>query len=176
MRNAVRILAVLAGLAAPLAAQREPVVVVLPGQPTRVVSDEMGTPIAHAAPRHQVFQALIKAYKRLDIPITLEDSVGGTVGNLKFHKSRKLGGEPISSYLSCGSGMTGPHADTYRVYMAVRSVAAPGRDGETILRSLFFAGALDVAGGAKKAMPCESNGRFEILIGMMVQAELDAPL
>jgi hypothetical protein len=175
MRNAVRILAALAGLAAPLAAQREPVVVVLPGQPTRVVSDEMGTPIAYDAPRHQVFQALIKVYERLDIPIALRDSVSSTVGNLKFHKTRKLGGEPISTYLSCGSGMTGPNADSYRVHMAVRSVGTQGQNRGTILRSLFFAGALDVAGGAGQAMPCESNGRFEILIGKMVQAELDGP-
>jgi hypothetical protein len=175
MRNAVRILAALAGLTAPLAAQREPAVVVLPGQPPQVVSDEMGTAIAYEAPRHQVFQALIKVYKGLDVPITLQDSVGGALGNLKFHKMRKLAGEPISSFLSCGSGMTGPNANAYRVYMAVRSVVAPTREGGTILRSLFFAGALDIAGGSKYAMPCESNGRFEILIGKMVQAELDSP-
>jgi hypothetical protein len=34
---------------------------------------------------------------------------------------------------------------------------------------------MNVAEGARQAMPCESNGRFEILIGKLVQARLDAP-
>jgi hypothetical protein len=165
----------LAGLGGPLSAQRERVVIVIPGQITRVVTDTMGTPIAYDAPPRLVFQALVKAYESLDVPVTLKDSVEGKVGNLKFHKSGRLGGQQISAFLSCGDGVTGPNADSYRVYMALRSVVVPSGENGSILRSTLFGGAMNVAEGARQAMPCESNGRFEILIGKLVQARLDAP-
>jgi hypothetical protein len=174
MRHALRF-ALLAGIAGPLAAQRDRVVIVIPGQITRVVSDTMGTPIAYDVPPRLVFQALTKVYQSLDVPITLRDSTTGEIGNERFYKTGKLGGHQISSYLSCGDGVTGPNADTYRVYMALRSVVAPYGASGTILRSTLFAGAMNVAEGARQAMPCETNGRFEILIGKMVQARLDAP-
>lgn len=163
----------LAAGAGPLAAQRERIVIVIPGQMERVVSDTSGTPFAFDYPPARVFRALVGVYQELKIPITLRDSVVGEIGNLKFHKTASLGGVQLSTYLSCGSGATGPHADTYRVYMAARSVVVPNADG-TIMRSTLFAAAQNIAEGARQAMPCESNGRLEFLIAKMVQRRLDS--
>jgi len=169
------LLALVSGITVPLAAQRERVVIVVPGKITRVVSDTTGVPIEYRERPGLVYDALRKVYADLKVPLTLEDSTTGEIGNLKFYRSGSLGGSQLSSYLSCGTGVTGPYADQYRVYMALRSIVAPASEEGTLLRTVLVAAAMDISQGARQAMPCESNGRLEILIGKMVQARLDAP-
>jgi hypothetical protein len=169
------LLTLLAGITGPLAAQRDRVVIVVPGKITRVVTDTTGVPIEYDVRPGLVFDAVRKVYAELKIPLTLEDSTTGEVGNLKFYRTGSLGGSQLSSYVSCGSGVTGPYADQYRVYIALRSIVAPAAQGGARLRTVLFAAAMDVSQGARQAMPCESNGRLEILIGKMVQRRLDAP-
>src|SRR5690606_32548278 len=41
------------------------------------------------------------------------------VGNQHLVLRRRLGGERLSAFINCGSGMTGPHADQYEVTMSV---------------------------------------------------------
>ena len=167
-------LTLLAGIPGPLVAQQDRVVIVVPGKITRVVTDTSGVPIEYDVRPGLVYDAVRKVYAELKIPLTLDDSTTGEIGNLKFYRTGSLGGSQLSSYVSCGSGVTGPYADQYRVYMALRSIVAPAGSGSR-LRTVLFAAAMDVSQGARQAMPCESNGRLEILIGKMVQRRLDAP-
>ncbi len=154
--------------AAPLGAQRTRAVVVVPGQITTVVTDTMGTlydvPFAPA----RTYAAVLEAFASLKIPAEVKDSAEGRVESKVFHRRGELAGRQISTYLSCGDGITGPYADSYRVYMiAMVSVAPKGEHGSTI-RTIFLAGAVAVSEGARQPMACESTGRLEIRMHKLV--------
>jgi len=154
------LLAVLA--AAPLAAQRSRTVVIVPGKLTEVITDTMGTAYEVPYPPARVFSALVAVFDELKIPADVKDSAGGRVESKVFYRRGDLAGKQISTYLSCGEGITGPYADSYRVYMTAMATVAPkGEHGSTI-RTVFLAGAVNVADGARQPMACETTGRLEI--------------
>src|SRR5215813_2816507 len=95
----------------PAAAQRNRVVVVVPGELTQVLSDTMGTPYDVPFPVARVYQALLSVYAELKIPMEVKDSVAGQLGSQMFYRQNSLGGKQISTYLSCGDSITGPNAD-----------------------------------------------------------------
>lgn len=154
--------------AAPLAAQRTRAVVVVPGQITTVVTDTMGTPYDVPFPPARTYAAVLSAFADLKIPAEVRDSALGRVESNVFYRRGDLAGRQLSTYLSCGDGMTGPYADNYRVYMvAMVSVTPKGEDHSTV-RTIFLAGAVAVAEGARQPMACESTGRLEIRMHKLV--------
>ena len=167
----VSVLAVIA-IAAPAAAQRSRVVVVVPGQLTQVLSDTMGTPYDVPFPPALAYKALLAVYAELKIPSEVKDSAAGQVATQMFYRQGTLGGRQISTYLSCGDGMTGPNADYYRVYMNIWSTLVPRGDHAAVLRTAYLAGAVNVSEGSRQPMPCESTGRLEIRIHQMVLKKL----
>jgi len=164
----VLLLAVALALASPLSAQRTRGVIVVPGRVTAVLTDTMGTPYQVPFPRWKVYQAVLATYGELKLPIEVHDSLEGWVGTEVFHRQGQIGGRQISTYLGCGDGMTGPNADTYRVYLYLMSRVVPDGEGST-LRTAFVGGARAFGEGASRdAMPCETTGRLEIRIHQMV--------
>lgn len=162
-------LALLASLvAAPAVAQRTRAIVVIPGQITTVVTDTMGTPYDVPFAPARTYAAVLSAFAELKIPADVQDSTEGRVESNVFYRRGDLGGKQISTYLSCGEGMTGPYADNYRVYMiAITKVVPKGENGSTI-RTIFLAAAVAVAEGARQPMACESTGRLEIRMHKLV--------
>jgi len=157
--------------AAPLSAQRTRTVVVVPGQLTEVITDTMGTPYEVPFAPSRVWPAVLAAFKELKIPTEIKDSALGRVESNVFYRRGDLGGRQLSTYLSCGDGITGPYADSYRVYMiAMTSVSPKGEDRSTI-RTIFLAGAVNVTEGARQPMACESTGRLEIRLHKLVIAK-----
>ena len=165
------------GIALPAAAQRSRVVVVVPGKVTQVLTDTTGTPyhIPQAYTFQEAWRALSGVYAELKIPTEFKDSLGGQLGSDLFYRQGSLGGRQLSSYLSCGDSMTGPNADTYRVYMNIWSTLAPDKEQGTTLRTAFLAGAVNVSEGSRQPMPCESSGRLEVRIHQMLMKKLMAP-
>ena len=155
-------------LTVPLAAQRARNIVVIPGQLTQVITDTTGTAYEVPFPPARVYAALLATWKELKIPADIEDSTAGRLETKVFYRRGDLGGKQISTYLSCGDGITGPYADSYRVYMIVTSTIEPNGPDRSILRSVLLGGALNVAEGARQPMACESTGRWEIRIHKMV--------
>ena len=166
-RSAAVVLA-LTFAALPAAAQRSRVVVVVPGQLTRVVTDTMGTPYPVPFSRAQAYQALLAVFAELKLPTDGKDSAAAQVDTKLFYRQGSVAGKQISSYLSCGDGMTGPNADTYRVYMNITSTLAPAPDDKTTLKTIVLAGAVNVTEGSRQPMPCESTGRLEVRIHQLV--------
>jgi hypothetical protein len=72
-------------------------------------SDKAHVPVAPS----RVFDALKSVYEELGVPPAINDPTTGRLGNTDFWKTRKLGTEPISTYLNCGDSIMGPAADTY---------------------------------------------------------------
>jgi hypothetical protein len=160
------VLAMLA--AAPLAAQRTRSVIVVPGQLTTVITDTMGTAYDVPFAPGRTYAAVLAAFANLKIPAEVQDSAAGRVESNVFYRRGDLGGKQLSTYLSCGDGMTGPYADSYRVYMVAITTVTPKAENASTIRTIFLAGAVAVAEGARQPMACESTGRLEIRLHRLV--------
>lgn len=125
-----------------------------------------------AAPPASVWLAVKKVYADWDIPVTVENPPGHQIGNENFWKMRNIGGKPMTTFVDCGSGMTGPKAMTYRIYMSLlTSVVSDGKGGTT-LQATFVPMGQDVSGGSSDRIPCGTTGRLEQLMIDQVNATL----
>ena len=135
-----------------------------------IFSGEQGTIFAErprasmatiVAPPAAVWLAAKKVYADLDIPLAVENTSTHQMGNPNFFKSRTFAGEPMSQLVDCGSGMTGPKAATYRIYISLlTSIATDGKGGTTV-QTTFVPMGQDISAGSADRIPCGSTGRFE---------------
>jgi hypothetical protein len=165
------VLSLVAITASPLAAQKTRTVIVIPGQMTQVITDTTGTAYPVPFPAGRVYTAMLAAFDELKIPADIRDSTGGRVETNVFHRRGDLGGKQISTYLGCGDGITGPYADSYRVYMIVMTTIEPKGPDQSTVRTVLLGGAVNVAEGARQPMACESTGRWEIRLHKLVLAK-----
>lgn len=169
--RSLSVLALAALLAAPLAAQRTRTMVVIPGQLTRVITDTTGTAYEVPFPAARTYAAVLATFEELKLPAEVRDSANGRVETGVFHRRGDIGGKQISTYLSCGDGITGPYADSYRVYMIVMTTVEPRGPDRSAIRSVLLGGAVNVSEGARQPMACESTGRWEIRLHKTVLAK-----
>lgn len=167
MQPCLRILCLLL-VSTPLAAQRPRTVIVVPGQMTQVIVDTMGTPYEIPFPADAAYRALLAVYAELKVPLEVSDSINLRAGSPSFHRQATFAGRQISTWLSCGDGVSGPNADSYRVYMILTSTISPVSDERSALRTVYLAGAVSNSGAASQGMPCESSGRLEVRIHQRV--------
>lgn len=114
------------------------------------------------APMSRAFDAVRAMYDELGIPVTVSNAATGQVGNTNFFKTRKLGTEPISTYLNCGDSFAGGSAaDNYRVYMSVVSVVRADGNAASVLETALTASAQNMEGTAGDRIACGSTGRLE---------------
>lgn len=105
--------------------------------------------------------ALRRAYEAMGIPVTESSAASRTLGNPRFLVSRRLGSTALSRYLSCGAGMHGPFADSYRVEMFIRSSVASAADGASTLSTYIEAQARNPEGTSNTVVACSSTRRLE---------------
>lgn len=129
----------------------------------------VGTTIA--APPTAVWLAVKKVYAELEIPVTVENPTVHQIGNQNFFKTRQLAGQPMTQFVDCGSGMTGPKAGSYRIYMSLLSDVFANGDG-TKVQTTFVPMGQDMAGNSTDRIPCGSTGRFEQYFLERVKAAL----
>ena len=108
-----------------------------------------------------VFFAARQVFFELKIPAPMADSVRGYLINGRFIKLRSLAGFPLSTYLNCGSGMTGPNADAFRITMAVAALIDATGPSTSRLRLTVLAGGESTEGVSKSAVACASSGVLE---------------
>jgi hypothetical protein len=108
-----------------------------------------------------VFFAARQVFFELKIPTPLADSARGYLINGRFIKLRSLAGSPLSAYLNCGYGMTGPNADSFRVTMAIAALVDAISPNTSRLRLTVLAGAESTEGASKSAVTCGSTGVLE---------------
>jgi len=119
-----------------------------------------------------VWPALRSTLEELGVPIGFDDPKNGEIGTQRAKLYRRLGKERLSSYLRCGSGMTGPNADTYAVYLSLVVMARNLGEGKVGLQPLITAQAVDLAGGRNDAVMCTTTGRLERRIGNDLKLKL----
>lgn len=144
----------------------------LPGFPDPIALDTVAQFKELAAPIGPVFSAAVAALKALDIPIAIRDSARGTVGNLAWTKMRQLAGRQMSASFNCGSGMTGPNADAYRLTIAAVVMIEGLANGHSKVGVALVASAQDVQGASKDPVPCGTTGFTELRIEELMRQKL----
>ena len=116
-----------------------------------------------AAPPASVWLAAKKVFADWDVPLVVENTSIHQMGNPNFFKTRQFAGEPMAQLVDCGSGMTGPKASTYRIYMSLLTSIATDGKGATTVQTTFVPMGQDVSGGSTDRIPCGTSGRLEAL-------------
>jgi hypothetical protein len=119
------------------------------------------TELTMAASPVIVWSITKRVYQGLDIPVTVENPAAHQIGNPDFWKTRAVGQMRMGQLVNCGIGMTGPKADSYRIYMSLLTTVDPDGKGGTRLRTLLVAFGQDVAGGSTDRIPCGTTGVLE---------------
>jgi hypothetical protein len=149
----------------------------LPGWPSQIAIDTMTTSVEEIpAPVGKVYHAAVAVFDELKIPVDIKDSTARSmVANLAIVKTHSLAGSQISRWYSCGDGMTGPNADSYRITMAI-AVFIDAKDPSTSkIRIGSAGGGQDMQGNAKDPIQCFSKGTIEAFIIQKVKARAAAP-
>jgi hypothetical protein len=125
-----------------------------------------------AAPPAAVWLAAKKTYADFEIPLQVENPSTHQMGNSNFSKSRQLAGRPMVDFVDCGTGMTGPKAASYRIYISLLTEMAADGQGGTRIQTTFVPMGQDMSGVSADRIPCGSTGRFEQFFLDHVKSEL----
>ena len=118
------------------------------------------------------WEALAKAYADLGIPVREVSEVSRTLGNSRLAISRRLGDVPLSRYLECGSNLTGPFADRYRIEMLIRTSIVPADAGGVRVESYIEATGRNPEGSSNTSVACATTQRLEREIAGRVRAHV----
>jgi hypothetical protein len=136
--------------------------------------EDMVDSVSFSAPIDSVWLALKAAIKNYDLPLGFEERSSWELGNQGAKIYHRLGSNPVSNYLRCGDGPTGPRADSYVVYLTFISVLRPNQGAGVALYTGITGQAVDLAGGRNDPINCATTGRFEQEVGKQVRKELFA--
>jgi hypothetical protein len=111
----------------------------------------------------KVYEAALKAFADLDIPVGNTVGTEGLIGSERFHRMHAFAGDLLSKSFDCGDDPTGPSANSQRVEIAVVAYIAPAPSGETGTRLgvSIVAQGREVAGPRRAPRPCASTGALE---------------
>jgi len=106
------------------------------------------------------WSALQTAYEEFGIPVKEINQERMILGNPKLVVSRRLNRTRLSTYLDCGSGPTGNHADSHRIEMQLRSSIIPVEGGVQV-NTFVAAVARNMDGTSNNRVRCASKFRLE---------------
>jgi hypothetical protein len=117
----------------------------------------------------KTFAAASQVFKTLGFAATVRDSIGGLIGNEEFNRSRTLVGSPMSTWLNCGSGMTGPNADSFRITIALMIIIDPAPNNTTRMRIGMVGSGANIVGNSTDPVACATTGRLEERIAQLIR-------
>lgn len=117
-----------------------------------------------AAAPAAVWTVAKQVYASIEVPVAIENPAAHQLGNSNFYKARTMAGQPMTQFVDCGSGMTGPKAASYRIYMSLITQISGDGKGGTIVQTTFVPMGQDVSEGSTDRIPCGSTGRLEQLV------------
>ena len=134
--------------------------------------DDLDAAITIPGPLEGTWTALAATLEELGVPVAFADQQAGEIGTPQAKLFRRMGKERLSTYLRCGSGLTGPNADSYAVYLSLVVFVRPLAEGEVALQPFLAAQAVDVAGGRNDPIQCTTTGKLERRIGNGVKLKV----
>jgi hypothetical protein len=178
MRNASRVLvaATLAGLTGCTSTQQETSIVPVPredvvrvqtGDATadvRLQREDFISKSELGAARTAVWEAIPEVYAEVGLPQPLMDRGKWTAAVENHVAMRLLGKQQMSRFLSCGSGMSGEHADTRRIRLTVRTMLESPSPEKTAALTRVEATAYALDGTSTAPAECASRGLLEQMI------------
>ncbi|MBM4184107.1 MAG: hypothetical protein FJ207_07740 [Gemmatimonadetes bacterium] len=119
-----------------------------------------------------VWGTLPAIFEQLGIEPTFVDAAQGQIGNPRYTRSR-IERRSMSTYIECGSGLTGPYADAYDVRLSLLVYLSSGGQGISVVRTTVDAFATARSTNAT-AIHCTSKGVLERRIQALVQERVAA--
>src|SRR5690606_32833443 len=113
-------------------------------------------------PRETLWAILPGVYQEIGLPAPAADRSIWTVAVQNHLAMRRVGRERMSTFIDCGSGITGAFADTHRIRLSIRTWLEPDGTG-TRVTSRLNATATSTEGRAG-TIACESRGVLEARI------------
>jgi hypothetical protein len=138
----------------------------------RITHEDYTQGTEFATSRDRVWKALLAVHEELGIPLANADPRAGTLSYFKQVYDHSIAGKPASMYVDCGSGSTGPRADSYRIRLIINeAVIQPLGNEKTSLHTTLqvSAHATNVSGSE---LDCSSTGQLEQRIAKLVAERL----
>jgi hypothetical protein len=168
MTNTIRFLALLAVVPSMAAAQqdvthkRDPIEVLWRGGHGGVRLDSLARWEEVAARRATTFDAVTRVIKHhVKLPVEQSDTIVKVIYNKRFIASGRLAGQPMSRWLRCGGGLTGDHADSWRLTLAYAVFVDSVSAGASRVGVSLYATARSIDGVSTSAVSCGSTGALE---------------
>ena len=139
----------------------------------RVNNDNVGIAGYVRVAPEEAWKTLLETYNDLKLPITALDASKRKVSSSEARAPRTIGGKPLHDYLDCGSGISGPRADSYDVAYTLVSVVMPATGDSTAIRSSLAGKASTRGGTSSPPVDCTSTGRLERRLAQLVRLKLD---
>lgn len=125
------------------------------------------------APRARVWTALMATHDAIGLAPSVVDAGAGTA-SFVHQNSKRLNGRPLSAYVDCGRGSSGPRADIYNVTVRVNHVLrAQGSGDNTTVYTVVNAWAKPV-GMTGDPVQCHTLGTLEKKIAEILQIRLQS--
>ena len=167
MTRLLRLLALLA-LLPPLAVaqqdvthKRDPIEVFARGIHGGVKLDTLANWNNVSAPLSVTYEAVVRVIKHhVKLQIEHADTIAKVVYNTRLITSR-IAGQPMSRYLECGGGLTGQHADSWRITLSYAVFVDTASAGVSRVGVALFATARNPEGVSTSAVACGSTGALE---------------
>ena len=167
MTRLLRLLALLA-LLPPLAVaqqdvthKRDPIEVFARGIHGGVKLDTLANWNNVSAPLSVTYEAVVRVIKHhVKLQIEHADTIAKVVYNRRLIAGR-IAGQPMSRYLECGGGLTGRHADSWRITLSYAVFVDTTSAGTSRVGVALFATARNPEGVSTSAVVCGSTGALE---------------
>ena len=141
--------------------KRDPIEVFARGMHGGVRLDTLANWHEVSAPRSVTFDAVVRVIKHhVKLPIEHADTIAKVVYNTRLIASR-IAGQPMSRYLECGGGLSGRHADSWRITLAYAVFVDTTSAGASRVGVALFATARNPEGVSTSAVACGSTGALE---------------
>jgi hypothetical protein len=108
-----------------------------------------------------VLTALRAAYAAIGVEVKYYDPAAREIGNLEFVRIRRMAGEPLTTFVNCGSTVTGLAADSYRITMLLVSTVKPEGSSSRVETRFQSRGEDPTHGTSTGATQCQTLGTLE---------------
>ncbi len=134
---------------------------------TQLTRNDRATETDLVVPADRAYAFLPLVYEQIGLKVNTAVSDSRTIG-VNAARTRRVGKEPLSRYLSCGTDVTGtPLADSYGVTLTVMSRVTASGTAASVLSTQVLATAAPMAVSGT-TVTCQSTGALESLIAKML--------
>ena len=121
-------------------------------------------------PPTQAWSVLESVYEELGVPVETRDPRSRLMGNEGF-LARRVEGRPMSRYIDCGSGFSGPLADTYDVTLTLLTQLRD-LDGQGTEVTVFLDAFARARATSSNSIHCTSKQSLERRVGELIREKI----